>query len=121
MGTSSPKSRRLRAAPDRALHLTIAARHRGSAGLFFFPFFDGTSPFDGVGTSQGSFIGLSLLHEHRHLLCAVAEGVAYAARLMLDAYATSLAIRSHRRWGWGCDRSDQWMQLRADILGTTPR
>ena len=105
--------------PIERLDSTIAAIPRGSAGLFFFPFFDGTSPFDRVGTSQGSFIGLSLLHEHRHLLRAVAEGVAYAARLMLDAYATSLAhpITPPVVVG-GATRSGQWMQLLADILGS---
>jgi xylulokinase len=102
-----------------ALDATLTSVPRGSEGCFFFPYFDGTSPFDRIGLSQGSLLGLSLLHDHRHVLRAVAEGVAYAARLMLEAYSTSLGrpITPPIVVG-GATRSGEWMQLLADILGT---
>lgn len=101
------------------LDAVLARTPPGAAGLSFFPFFDGTSPYDKLDTSRGSLLGLSLSHDHRHFLRAVAEGVCFAARILLHGYR-SPAGRPARPpvVAGGATRSRQWMQLLADILGT---
>jgi sugar (pentulose or hexulose) kinase len=94
----------------------------GADGVSFFPFFDGTSPYNARESSRGSLIGLSMSHDHRHVLRAVAEGVAFAMRILLDRYRASTG-----RAGavpivvGGATRSRAWMQLLADILATDVR
>jgi sugar (pentulose or hexulose) kinase len=93
---------------------------RGADGLSFFPFFDGTSPFDSLETSCGSLLGLSLHHDHRHLLRAVAEGVVMAMRILLDRYRCSIGVELNPKTlvvVGGATRSPTWMQLLADTLG----
>jgi sugar (pentulose or hexulose) kinase len=102
---------------------TLLARSRaGSDGLSFFPFFDGTSPYDESESSRASFLGLSLSHEHPQVLRAVTEGVAYSMRMLLDGYrgVTDAAAGTPVVVG-GAVRSREWMQLLADILRTDLR
>jgi sugar (pentulose or hexulose) kinase len=91
---------------------------RGAEGLSFFPFFDGTSPYDTLETSRGSLLGLRLSHDHRHVLRAVAEGVTFAMRILLDRYRSSVAgtADSSPVVVGGATRSREWMQLLADVL-----
>ena len=56
----------------------------GAEGLCFLPFLAGErNPF-WSDTIRGGFYGLQLTHDHRHLLRAVMEGVAYSLRYLLD-------------------------------------
>jgi xylulokinase len=102
-----------------SLDAALATTSPGADGLSFFPFFDGTSPDDTSETSRGSMLGLALTHDHRHLLRAVAEGVAFAMRMLLEGYwsfadrRTSLPVVAG-----GATRSTEWIQLLAQILGT---
>ena len=91
----------------------------GAEGLSFFPFFDGTSPYDELGSSRGSLVGLSMSHDHRHVLRAVAEGVAFAMRILLDDYRATVGQAGGAPIVvGGATRSRAWMQLLADILAT---
>ncbi|HEX7291805.1 MAG TPA: FGGY-family carbohydrate kinase, partial [Conexibacter sp.] len=94
----------------------------GADGASFFPFFDGTSPYDRRGSSRGSLIGLSMSHDHRHVLRAVAEGVALALRILLERYF-AVAGRGDDApiVVGGATRSGAWMQLLADVLATEVR
>jgi sugar (pentulose or hexulose) kinase len=97
----------------------LARTPRGADGLTFFPFFDGTSPYDRLETSQGSLLGLSLSHDHRDVLRAVAEGVAFATRILLRGYRSPAGCPgSPPVVTGGATRSREWIQLLADILGT---
>jgi len=101
------------------LDAVLARTPRGADGLSFFPFFDGTSPCDELETSRGSLVGLSLGHDHRHVLRAVAEGVAFALRILLDGYYTAAGEPSGTQTVvGGATRSREWMQLLADVLAT---
>lgn len=101
------------------LDAVLARMPQGSDGLSFFPFFDGTSPYDRLDASHGSLLGLSLSHDRRHILRAVAEGVAFAMRILLDSYRASIGGASDSPIVvGGATRSGQWMQLLADILDT---
>jgi sugar (pentulose or hexulose) kinase len=96
------------------LETLLAGTAPGADGLSFFPYFDGTGPYDRDETSRGSLLGLGLGHDHRHVLRAVTEGVAFATRILLE---------DHRASGGapvvagGATRSRAWMQLLADVLG----
>jgi sugar (pentulose or hexulose) kinase len=103
-----------------ALDPILRSSARGSGGVSFFPFFDGTSPYDALEASRGSLLGLSLSHDHRQVLRAVAEGVAFSLRILLNNYYASAddSRRSLPVVVGGATRSREWMQLVADILGS---
>jgi xylulokinase len=91
----------------------------GADGLSFFPFFDGTGPYDELEASHGSLLGLSLHHDHRHVLRAVAEGVAFAMRILLDRYGSAVGRPADAPVVvGGATRSRAWMQVLADVLAT---
>jgi xylulokinase len=124
-GVSLEWARRLLAHGDDApvardeLEAVLAATPPGADGLSFFPFFDGTSPYDHLETSRGSLLGLSLSHDHRHVLRAVAEGVAFATRILLEGYRASVGAPGRTPVvAGGAARSRAWMQLLADVLGS---
>jgi sugar (pentulose or hexulose) kinase len=99
------------------LDAVLARTSRGADGLSFFPFFDGTSPYSQLPGAHGSLLGLSLSHDHRHVLRAVAEGVAFAMRILLDGYRASIGGTAGAPVvAGGATRSREWMQLLADVL-----
>lgn len=72
--------------------------------------------------SRGGFAGLTAAHGPADLVAAVMEGVAFSARLALEALDRSAMTRPETlRAGGGGFASDHWAQLRADTLGRTLR
>lgn len=68
--------------------------------------------------SRGAFVGLTAAHGPADLVTAVMEGVAFSARLALDALERSAVMHpAFLRAGGGGFASDQWAQMRADALG----
>ncbi|MEX2126001.1 MAG: FGGY-family carbohydrate kinase [Woeseia sp.] len=67
--------------------------------------------------SKGVFAGLTRKHTQNDLAHAVLEGVAYAARALIDCLeiAAGLSIDSIRISGGG-SRSDLWCQIKADVM-----
>jgi xylulokinase len=89
----------------------------GSRGIIFQPFFAGqVTPYYDA-TARGAFLGLGLNHDRACLLRALLEGCACEVRFMVDGVARDLegGISELRVTG-GASRSDQFMQLQADIL-----
>ncbi len=89
----------------------------GSRGIIFQPFFAGqVTPYYDA-TARGAFLGLGLNHDRACLLRAVLEGCACEVRFMVDGVARDLkgGISELRVTG-GASRSDQFMQIHADIL-----
>jgi xylulokinase len=124
-GVSLEWARRLLAHGDRSpvpledLDTILARTAPGAQGLSFFPFFDGTGLDDELETSRGSLLGLSLSHDHRDFLRAIAEGVAFAMRILLERYRASVGAASHPPIVvGGAARSREWMQLLAAVLGS---
>lgn len=100
------------------LEVVLAQTPPGADGLSFFPYFDGTDPADELGDSRGSLVGLSLSHDHRHVLRAIAEGVAFAMRMLLERYRASVGgAGAVPIVVGGATRSRAWMQVLAGILG----
>ena len=57
-------------------------------------------------------------HGHPHVLRSVAEGVAFAMRILLHGYQTSVApLNASPIVTGGATRSREWMRLLADVLG----
>lgn len=89
----------------------------GSAGLFFLPYLQGERTPHLDAYARGGWIGLSAIHDRRHLVRSVLEGVAFSLR---DCFAIineqGLQINQVRATGGGA-RSPFWRQIIADILG----
>jgi xylulokinase len=89
----------------------------GSRGIIFHPFFAGqVTPYYNT-TARGAFLGLGLDHDRACLLRAVLEGCACEVRFIVDGVAHDLkgGISELRVTG-GASRSEQFMQVHADIL-----
>lgn len=97
-----------------ALNALAASAPQGSAGLVFLPYLDGErSPvFDAEAT--GVLIGLSHLHERKHVARAVFEGTSFALRSILDVFRERGEIQVARAIGGGI-HSALWTQMIADI------
>jgi xylulokinase len=88
----------------------------GSAGLFFLPYLQGERTPHLDAYARGGWIGLSAIHDRRHLVRSVLEGVAFSLK---DCFAIlneqGLAIHQVRATGGGA-KSSVWRQIIADIL-----
>jgi xylulokinase len=87
----------------------------GAEGLCFLPYLAGErSPYwsDAV---RGGFYGLQLIHDIRHLVRAVMEGVAYSLRHLLDIYE-ELGVTIHEiALAGGGTTTQGWPQIFADV------
>ncbi len=115
--------------PERALErwtdldayelLTMEAANvpAGSSGLFFLPYLQGERTPHLDAYARGGWIGLSAIHDRRHLVRSVLEGVAFSLK---DCFAIiaeqGLSIKQVRATGGGA-KSSVWRQIIADVLG----
>ncbi|MHB0859381.1 MAG: xylulokinase [Anaerolineae bacterium] len=90
----------------------------GCEGLLFLPYLTGErTPYPDP-NARGTFFGLTLRHDKRHMVRAVLEGVAYSLRDALELLrALNVPIRQVRATGGGA-RSLVWRQVLADVFGT---
>lgn len=87
----------------------------GSDGALFLPTLSGATAPRWNDRMRGSFAGLALSHDVRHLSRAVLEGCAYALRDIVDRFdAMGLAGDEVRVVGGGA-RSQTWLQIKADV------
>lgn len=96
---------------------TAADVPAGSSGLIFLPYLSGERSPHPDPLARGSFIGLTLTHDQRHLTRAVLEGVAFGLRDGLDLIieAGTPAPEQIRASGGGT-ASPLWRQILADVL-----
>ncbi|MBV6659010.1 MAG: hypothetical protein KI785_14700 [Devosiaceae bacterium] len=101
-----------------ALEDLAAAHAITGASPLFLPHLEGErAPLWDAG-SRGGFAGLSSVHDASALTASVMEGVAFSARMALDAVSASAGQPIERlRLGGGGARSDVWCQIRANALG----
>ena len=86
-------------------------------GLFFLPYLMGERSPRWSTDARGTFLGLSRHHDHRHLVRAVLEGVAFNLRACVEAFkAEGTSINTVSVVGGGA-ASDLWLQIFADVLG----
>jgi xylulokinase len=68
--------------------------------------------------ARGVFAGLSAAHGPGDMVAAVMEGVAFSARLAMEALEAAGGVRAEViRGGGGGTVSDRWCQIRADVFG----
>ncbi|WP_411842864.1 gluconokinase [Salinicoccus sp. HZC-1] len=89
----------------------------GSNGLIFHPYLAGERAPLWDSKAVGSFYGLTLSHERKHMIRAAMEGVVY------NLYSVYLALREQMnevnsiKASGGFARSEIWKQLMADVFG----
>jgi len=89
----------------------------GSRKLIFTPWMFGERCPLNDHTVRGGFINLSLIHEDKHVLRAILEGVAYHIKWMLEGVQKLIGqVPSINLIGGGA-QSDVWCQILADITG----
>ncbi|MFD0713704.1 gluconokinase [Paenibacillus sp. GCM10027626] len=90
----------------------------GAGGLLFLPHLAGERAPHWDEDARGSFVGLSLAHDRRHMLRAGLEGIVYGLRAVAESMAAAAGgpLREIRASG-GFARSSALRQLMADIFG----
>lgn len=90
----------------------------GSRGLIFFPFFNSQATPYFHDNARGGMIGLSQIHDRKHVARALLEGVIYELRMAVEAMQGSLGrpFDTIRLSGGGA-KSVFWSQMQADIYG----
>lgn len=90
----------------------------GSDRLWFLPYLTGERSPHPDPLARGAFVGLTVLHDRRHLTRAVLEGVAYGLRDGLDLIVgAGVPAPSQVRASGGGIASPLWRQILADVLG----
>lgn len=90
----------------------------GSEGLLFLPYLTGERTPYADPNARGTFFGLTLRHDKRHMVRAVLEGVAYSLRDSIELFRDlAIPIQQVRAAGGGA-RSVMWRQIMADIFDT---
>jgi xylulokinase len=93
----------------------------GSDGALFLPTLSGATAPRWNDRMRGSFAGLGLHHDRRHLARAILEGCAFALRDIVDRFeAMGLGGDELRVVGGGA-RSSLWLQIKADVTGHAVR
>ncbi|MCD6352085.1 MAG: xylulokinase [Armatimonadetes bacterium] len=89
----------------------------GAEGLIFLPYLTGErTPYPNP-NAKGVFFGLSLLHDKRHMIRAVLEGVAFGMRDSFEIIKAMGVQFSQVRASGGGARSRLWRQINSDITG----
>jgi xylulokinase len=90
----------------------------GCEGLLFLPYLTGErTPYPDP-NARGSFVGLTLRHDKRHMVRSVMEGVAYSLRDCLELFRDlGIPVQQVRAVGGGA-RSQVWRQILADVFGS---
>lgn len=97
----------------------LAAQVRpGSDGLIFHPLLAGERAPYWNANARGMFFGLSLMHEKKHMIRAVLEGVMYRIHSVTAALEELGGPTREMRASGGFARSTFWRQMMADVLGT---
>ena len=88
----------------------------GSDGLFFLPYLSGErAPYNDA-SARGSFVGLTLQHEAKHMIRAVFEGVAYGLRDSLNVLDELGVSFDELTLSGGGSRSSIWSTIVASTL-----
>jgi xylulokinase len=96
----------------------IAPAQLTASSPLFLPHLEGERAPIWDPMSRGSFVGLSSATGPAELLASVMEGVAFSARLALEAVERSSGLQTTLlRHGGGGAVSDAWCQIRANALG----
>jgi gluconokinase len=98
--------------------LALAGRApAGSGGLVCLPFFAGERSPNWNLNARAAFFGMSLEHELRHVARALLEGIGFRFKSLLEVLLEiGLDVQQIVASG-GFAKSEQWLQVMADVLG----
>ncbi len=99
--------------------VALAQVPAGSEQLLFVPYLFGERAPIWDPSIRASFIGLSGAHGSAHLIRACAEGIAFSLKHILSRLSEESGSIETIVADGGFTRSDHWVQLTADVLGTT--
>lgn len=103
-----------------AAELAVAAADITPQSPLFLPHLQGERAPLWDAALRGTFAGLTSATRAAEMAAAVLEGVAFSARLALEALQRSAGVVPDQvQVGGGGAASDRWCQIRADVLGKT--
>ncbi len=89
----------------------------GSGGLVMLDYWQGNRTPRRDSRAKGVFFGLTLAHDHRHLMRAAYEGIVFGTRHIIDTLREDgIPVRTAAAGGGGV-KSRIWLQLTADVCG----
>jgi xylulokinase len=88
----------------------------GSEGVFFLPYLYGERTPHRDPKARGAFIGLSGIHEQKHMMRAVFEGVSFGLKDSLELINGLGVEPGQVRLTGGGAKSVLWRQIMADVL-----
>jgi xylulokinase len=91
----------------------------GAGGLLFLPYLSGERAPIFDERARGTFVGLTLRHDHTHLARAVLEGSAHALRHVADPIVAAGAPVRELRIAGRPSPDDVWARIKADVTGFT--
>jgi len=98
----------------------LSLRELTSSAPLFLPHLQGERAPLWDPNARGTFIGLTHQHDFVDMALAVAEGVAYSERHVLEVCSQAAGFNPTKiHISGGASRNDFWTQLRADCLGVT--
>lgn len=103
--------------PFKELTKIASTTRPGADGLLFHPFLSGERAPLWDANVRGSFIGLTLNHEKKHLIRAVLEGVIFNLHSVFEALSdvTDVSSTSIKATG-GFVQSELWRQILSDVF-----
>ncbi|MBE0480459.1 MAG: FGGY-family carbohydrate kinase [Dehalococcoidia bacterium] len=108
------EARKLGIAPEELLNKNIDAIPPGCLGLLVHPYWH---PRENDPLSRGAIIGFCGEHTRMHLYRAIIEGITFELRLLANTMQKYTGNRiAHLRVGGGGSKSDEVMQITADIF-----
>lgn len=99
---------------DRFLKEAFSARP-GSRGLLFLPYLQGERSPMWDARARGAFLGISYLHERKHFMRAVVEGICFSLFDSAHILEKATTIKNIYVSG-GFTRSPEWVQLLTDLF-----
>lgn len=91
----------------------------GAEGLVFLPYLHGERAPVWNEDSRGVFFGVGQQHGHAHFIRAALEGLCFSIRQVLQLLEKSTQPIETLSLSGGLIRSNEWLQLLADITGKT--
>jgi len=90
---------------------------KGSNGLIFLPYLTGVNSPELNPNAKGGFYGLTISHNKDHFARSIMEGIAYLIKKNLD-YLKKLNVNTKKIISLGGgSKSDEWNQIKADVIG----
>ena len=91
----------------------------GSEGLIFLPYLLGERAPIWDANAKALFFGIRAVHEQRHFIRAVMEGISFSLRHVGASLEETIGPIKHIYASGGFTHSPLWLQMMADIFGRT--